>query len=114
MNEILLAIIAIFASNGFWTFVQSKSQSRSKTVSAEQKGLLALLHNQLYESCTHYLAVGLITIDEMDNLDCIYEAYHALGGNGTGTRLYERCKALKLKEVADERMELQYAEGERE
>ena len=73
---------------------------------ASVKANLAMLHNHLYEACTHHLAAGLITLDEMDNLDCIYEAYHALGGNGTGTRLYERCKALRLKEVDEERQEM--------
>ena len=73
---------------------------------ASAKANLALLHNQLYESCTHHLAAGIITIDDLDNLKCVYDAYHALGGNGTGTQLYERCKALRLKEVDEERQEM--------
>lgn len=31
-------------------------------------------------------------------IEYLYRGYHALGGNGTGTELYERVKELKLKE----------------
>ena len=31
------------------------------------------------------------------NLEYLYRSYHALGGNGTGTELYNRAKALPIK-----------------
>lgn len=31
------------------------------------------------------------------NMDYLYRSYHALGGNGTGTELYNRAKALPIK-----------------
>jgi len=34
-----------------------------------------------------------ISLEEMEHLDKCYEAYHANGGNSTGTLLYERVKA---------------------
>lgn len=36
-----------------------------------------------------------------ENFCDMYEAYHALGGNGTGTKLYEEIKALHLKNKGD-------------
>lgn len=33
-----------------------------------------------------------MTLEEMAHLDACYEAYHANGGNSTGTMLYERIK----------------------
>lgn len=33
-----------------------------------------------------------VTIEEMEHLDACYSAYHANGGNGTGTLMYERIK----------------------
>ena len=33
-----------------------------------------------------------ISLEEMEHLDKCYEAYHASGGNSTGTLLYERIK----------------------
>ena len=33
----------------------------------------------------------------MRNLEYLYRSYHALGGNGTGTELYNRAKGLPIK-----------------
>lgn len=33
-----------------------------------------------------------ITMEEMEHLDACYNAYHANGGNGTGTLMYEKIK----------------------
>ena len=60
-------------------------------------GMKALLHDSLFHNCEQYISKGEITVDELDNLTTLYESYHALGGNGTGTALYERCKNLKIK-----------------
>lgn len=62
-----------------------------------KQGLVALLHNSLFKNCTEYINRGEISTSELDNLEEIYNSYHALGGNGTGTALYERCKNLKIK-----------------
>lgn len=63
-----------------------------------QKALTSILHDTLYRNTTIYLANGYISTDELENLRELYEAYHCLGGNGTGTVLYERCTKLKIKE----------------
>ena len=34
----------------------------------------------------------------MKNYEYLYNVYHELGGNGTGTEIYERVKKLKIKE----------------
>ena len=33
----------------------------------------------------------------LTNIGYLYDSYHALGGNGTGTELYNRAKALPIK-----------------
>lgn len=64
-------------------------------------GMIAVLHDRLFQECTMYIRMGYIPIDEsekiLDNLRIVYNAYHNLGGNGTGTDLYERATALPLK-----------------
>lgn len=65
---------------------------------ALKSGVLAMLHDRLYQSCTHYMKEGWIDTAGMSNIRVIYEAYHGLGGNGTGTKLYERACALPIKE----------------
>ena len=61
-------------------------------------GVLAILHDRLYCECKRYLAQGHIDTDGLHNLEYIYKSYHALGGNGTGTELYNRAKGLPIKE----------------
>lgn len=63
-----------------------------------KQGLVALLHNSLFRNCSDYINQGEISASELDNLEELYTSYHTLGGNGTGTALYERCKNLKIKQ----------------
>lgn len=41
---------------------------------------------------------GYVDSEGLTNVGFVYEAYHELKGNGTGTNLYERMKALPLRE----------------
>lgn len=61
-----------------------------------KKGVLAILHDRLYQSCTHHLETGSIRAEDLKNLEYLYESYRALGGNGTGNELYRRCCNLPL------------------
>lgn len=61
-------------------------------------GVLAILHDRIYQSCHHYLKLGYIDASGLKNLEYLYKSYHALGGNGTGTELYNRAKALPIKD----------------
>lgn len=62
-----------------------------------KEGLVAILHDRLYQSGMYFLDKGEITTSQMKNLEHLYTAYHNLGGNGTGTEIYERVQELKLK-----------------
>lgn len=64
---------------------------------AIKAGLLDILHDRLYAECSRYIAQGSIDTDGLRNLEYLYRSYHALGGNGTGTELYNRAKALQIK-----------------
>lgn len=43
-----------------------------------------------------YILTNEITMAEMESLTDIYSGYHALGGNGTVTEIYERCLDLPI------------------
>ena len=86
--------------------VAKKLQERQREEAADRaeqealkEGVLALLHDRLYQGCRYYIHNGRITDEEMRNMEYLYNGYHALGGNGTGTELYERVKRLPLKEA---------------
>lgn len=70
-----------------------KKVTEYKTI---KDGLLAIMHDRLYQSCTFYIKQGRIDIGGLKNIEYLYKSYHSLGGNGTGTDLYNRVKALPL------------------
>jgi len=72
-----------------------KQQDESKAV---KEGVVAILHDRLYQSCEYFIAKGSIDVSALKNIECLYEAYHKLGGNGTGTTLYEKVKALPIRD----------------
>lgn len=74
----------------------TKFQQEITTQKLLKEGVIAILHDRLYQVCTEYIERGEITVDELENLKYLYESYHNLGGNGTGTVLYERCESLKI------------------
>lgn len=63
---------------------------------AMKEGLLAILHDRIYQACHFYLQQGYIDTPGLKNIEYLYRSYHTLGGNGTGTELYNRCKALPI------------------
>lgn len=67
-----------------------KLSCRVKQQEAIKLGMMALLWDRLYQIYNECELKGCISIDGLKNVDNIYKQYHALGGNGTGTELYER------------------------
>lgn len=101
--------VAIFGSTGFWQFCTLKWQKKNDEESINpgdiklmKEGMKAMLHDRLYQSCRYYLSKGVIDEDGYANLSAIYNSYHGLGGNGTGTELYNRACRLKIVESIDD------------
>ena len=61
---------------------------------ALENGVQALLRAQIIETCQHYLDAGDIPVYGLENIDNMYAAYHALGGNGAVTKLVAEAKEL--------------------
>lgn len=59
-------------------------------------GILAILHDRLYQLCQYYINQGDISPSALKNIEYLYRSYHTLGGNGTGTELYDRVKKLPI------------------
>lgn len=74
--------------------LSKKIKAQKEENKAIKNGLLAILHDRLYQACTHYIEKGYIDLPGLKNIEYLYKSYHALGGNGTGTELYTRAKAL--------------------
>lgn len=70
---------------------------QKKDRSANSKGTMLLLRVQLIEYHDKYMKRGEIPTYAYQNFMEMYEAYHALGGNGMVTRMYDDIHELHLK-----------------
>lgn len=85
LNSILGAIgTAIFAGVCVW--VKGLWQ-KSKTY---DKAVKALAHDAYFRYCRYLLPEETLTQEEVENINCLYESYHALGLNSTGDKLYQQ------------------------
>lgn len=108
MWEVLLIIVG---AQGFWALIteiwrhvmeKKKEKVNPTDISLMKTATLAILHDRLYQACRFYLSKGKIDEDGYTNLKTMYETYHGLGGNGTGTELYNRASKLKIVESIDD------------
>lgn len=77
--------------------LRKKAHRRSEEQKKIKQGLVAILHDRIYQSGMHFIEKGEIPLSELNNITEMYEAYTELGGNGTGTEIYERVHELPLK-----------------
>lgn len=105
MQQFFLEHFAEVIFTTFTGFLAGAYRRLSKRIKAQEDerkavkdGLLAMLHDRLYQACLHYISQGWIDDDGLKNLEYLYRSYHALGGNGTGTELYNRAKALPIRD----------------
>lgn len=72
----------------------SKQKKQGKRQDAVEDGLRGLLHDRIHERYHECERKGYADIHDRENMELLYEPYHALGGNGTGTALYTKMQAL--------------------
>lgn len=78
-----------------------KEQKRDRD--ANSQGTMLLLRVQLIEYHDKYMRSGYIPSYVYDNYYEMYKAYHALGGNGMATKMWQEIDALPIrKERKDE------------
>lgn len=99
--DFALGIMASALVAGF-KVIHSKLKKWQKEQNDVKEGVLSLLHDRLFEESKRLLEQEKATQGELRNLECLYNGYHALGGNGTGTEMYERVRKLPLNTNASE------------
>lgn len=96
MKEFLLQtytiVLPIILGYIVWLLKQQK-----KDRDANSKGTMLLLRVQLIEYHDKYMKLGEIPSYAYDNFVEMYNAYHALGGNGMATKMYEEIQSIRLK-----------------
>ena len=93
---IVTIIVAVFASTGFWAFINRVMQRKDEK-SPDRQMLLGLAHDRICYLAEKYIERDGVTRDEYENLhDYLYKPYKALGGNGTVDRLMEEVDNLPI------------------
>ena len=67
---------------------EKEEQAREAEQANIKDGMLALLHDRLYSIYEECAKSGTACVEVIRNAEYLYNPYHALGGNGTGTELY--------------------------
>ncbi len=65
---------------------------------AFRASLLALTRDRILQGYRYYRKQGGISTQDLETMAKLYAAYHALGGNGTITAVYNKITALSIKE----------------
>lgn len=96
MSAIIVAVVTpiVSAITGYVTFML-KNKKQGETL--ETKAMIILLRRELREQYHNLTDKQAITIEEMEEFDEVYDIYHALGGNGAGTKMHDFVHKMKVK-----------------
>ena len=94
MQTYLIALPTVLTSVLGYVVWMLKQQKKARD--ANSKGTMLLLRVQLIEYHDKYMKLGEIPSYAYDNFVEMYEAYHALGGNGMITKMYHEIQSLHL------------------
>lgn len=64
---------------------------------AYRAGMRALLRDHIIDRCNHYLIQGEIPVYGIENIENMYAAYAAIGGNGAAKKLVEEVRELRTR-----------------
>lgn len=76
--------------------LKAEMEERRKQDEAVNQAFRALLWRELQTFHTLAMEQGGLTISQRRHLESVYQAYHDLGGNGTGTRLFEEAMNTRI------------------
>ena len=88
--SILIRWLIPFVCCGFITWINTY-HGKNK---AMREGVRSLLRAEIIRAYEKYTERGYCPIYAREPLTKVYEAYHAMGGNGTGTDFYRKTIAL--------------------
>ena len=71
-----------------------EERKRNEAIENGVRDMLRLTILDNYERCK---SAGIISVARKDAVDSAYQSYHALGGNGTITRVHEEIMEMPIK-----------------
>lgn len=101
MDNVTTVVLAIIGSGAFSTVVNAicnHYSDKKKDKDGVQSALRLLMKDRLRYLCMHYVELGWIYEDELDDLIAMHRVYHdGLGGNGYLDTLLGKVKALEVR-----------------
>lgn len=98
--EVLFGGLLALAGFGFRIMYTQFTKIKSE-FSCVKNGMQAILRNQIIGQYNKYMDKGFIPIYGMGNVEAMYKEYHALGGNGTITKLMDKLNELPTGDEED-------------
>ena len=109
--QILLAVISAIASaviGYIFHKIKKRDERRDALATERDKNILereqainqslrALCRDRILQGYRYYKHHGYISTADLETMTKLYDAYHALGGNGTITAVYDKICALPIK-----------------
>lgn len=105
MREFIINNFSEFAGTLFiacLSYVVKRLYNKVQRIELVENGVQALLRDRIIQSYNHYTDKGHCPIYALDNITKMYDEYHALGGNGTVTKLVEEIKELPTTKEGNE------------
>lgn len=91
-NYVITAVVAAVLG-----FIVAKVKLLAKEQNALKAGILSLLRGDIIRSHDKYTEKGYCPLYAREATEKAYQAYHALGGNGSITGLWEEIQRLPTK-----------------
>ena len=91
--EGVLSGVTLAALLGMWRMIRHFVKDQKEVNETQRAFIRSVQRSEIVRYFRIVVEQGNpITIEEMEHLDACYDAYHANGGNGPGTLLYEKIK----------------------
>ena len=90
IQEVIILMVAFMG----WLFKRIQEERKEDKVLRD--GILALLHDRLYQECIRLIRRGWADVEDKRNVDHLAKPYFSLGGNGTGREIFDECMALPM------------------
>ena len=91
VSACISAVVAFVLSH-----IRGGAEKQLTNAGAMQEGMRCLMRQQIMDAHTRATSTGFITYAEHAHIKQVYEAYHALGGNGSATELMRDIDALPV------------------
>lgn len=96
--EVLLTSVSSFVVLTYRK-IKSRFKEQDKKREAIERGVQALLRNELIQRFREYKLAGEMTLLDKENMDHMFKEYFNLGGNGMMKEVYDEFKDIPIKIV---------------